>query len=127
MRRAIAANTLKNTIDSLNAKLTDPAIIIMGDFNDTPSDESITEVLQTNKLRSNYCDECLVNLMTDIEQANEGSYFYDGGWQVLDQFIVSEVLLQNAKPYVQTKSAQIVKMIFNYITIKIRLPTKPNL
>ncbi len=112
MRRAIAANTLKNTIDSLNAKLTDPAIIIMGDFNDTPSDESITEVLQTNKLRSNYCDECLVNLMTDIEQANEGSYFYDGGWQVLDQFIVSEVLLQNAKPYVQTKSAQIVKNDF---------------
>ncbi|HET8963537.1 MAG TPA: hypothetical protein VFM99_06555 [Chitinophagales bacterium] len=112
MRRAIAASTLKNSTDSLNAKFTDPVILIMGDFNDMPSDESITDVLQTNKLGSNYCDECLVNLMSNIEFAKEGSYFYDGSWQVLDQFIVSEVLLQNAKPYVIINSIQIVKNDF---------------
>jgi predicted extracellular nuclease len=116
-KRAAAAQTLKNTIDSLHATLKNPNIIIMGDFNDTPFDVSLTQILQANEVREVMPDESLVNMMSDKQKNGEGSYNFKGTWQALDQIIVSATLLDGKKLDVKANSIQYVQkdwMLFQH-------------
>lgn len=86
--RALAANTLKHKVDSLvNTQKTIPKIIIMGDFNDTPEDPSIKDIL---------CDDVLVNLFADGNKLGfDGTLKHQYSWQIFDQIIVSNTLIDN--------------------------------
>ena len=55
--------------------------IIMGDFNDYPSNESISKLIVDNKF---------INLMTSKYVSGKGSYNYKGKWNWLDQILLSE-------------------------------------
>ena len=55
--------------------------LIMGDFNDYPTNESLAEVLVKDDL---------VNLMSKSNVSGRGSYNYRGNWDWLDQIIVSQ-------------------------------------
>ena len=97
--RALAANTLKHKVDSLLfLPQTIPKIIIMGDFNDTPSDPSISEILGN-----------LVNLFNDSKNLGfDGTLKHQYNWQIFDQIIVSKSLIDNDKGLKYKKnSAQI--------------------
>ncbi len=100
--RALAANTLKHKVDSLVfLHQTIPKIIIMGDFNDTPEDSSIHDIL---------CDGAvLVNLFTNGKNLGfEGTLKHQYTWQIFDQIIVSNSLIDNDKGLIYKKnSAQI--------------------
>lgn len=116
-KRAAAAQTLKHIIDSLNNKFADPNIIIMGDFNDTPFDISLQKILMAQEIGSTDSDEVLVNMMSAKQKAGEGTYNFKGNWQILDQIIVSESLLDNTTMDVDPNSVQIVKqdwMLFHH-------------
>ena len=77
--RLLAARTLRHTVDSLMEVRQHPYLIIMGDFNDYPTDKSMKEVL---------CGKGdLQNLMQGMEA---GTYRYRGEWGIFDQFLVSE-------------------------------------
>ena len=77
--RLLVARTLRHTIDSLIQVRQHPHLIIMGDFNDYPSNKSMKHVL---------CGKGdLVNLMEGMKQ---GTYRYRGEWGIFDQFLVSE-------------------------------------
>lgn len=91
-KRAAAAQTLKHQVDSLLTSLNHPNIIIMGDFNDTPYDKSILQILDAKEKLSS-AEETLVNLAAEKQKIGEGSYNYKGNWQALDQIIVSSSLL----------------------------------
>lgn len=92
-KRAAAAQTLKKVVDSLFAELKNPNIIIMGDFNDTPFDKSISQILYVQELDADRSFERLVGLAFEKQKKGEGSYNYKGNWQALDQIIVSKSLL----------------------------------
>lgn len=92
-KRADAAQTLKHVVDSLFATLSHPNILIMGDFNDTPFDKSISQILGANETVTSAGDETLFNLSAEKQKNGEGSYNYKGNWQALDQIIVSSSLL----------------------------------
>lgn len=111
-RRAIAAGVLKHIVDSLNQKYTDPNIMIMGDFNDTPFDKSIQTVLGAIEYTAPQKDECLVDLMSEFQKQNQGSYNFKGNWQSLDQFIVSESMLNGKKLNVNNSTVSYVKKDF---------------
>lgn len=87
--RALAANTLKHKVDSLLfLHQTIPKIIIMGDFNDTPDDPSIKEILCGGGV--------LVNLFADNTKLGfDGTLKHEYNWQVFDQIIVSKSLVDN--------------------------------
>jgi len=108
-KRAAAALTLKHAVDSLNAKFENPNIIIMGDFNDTPVDNSIQKILMANGVANSYVNESLVNLMTNMQAMGLGSYNFRGNWQALDQIIVSASLLNGKSLEVNTESTLFVK------------------
>jgi predicted extracellular nuclease len=116
-KRAAAAQSLKHIIDSLNNKFADPNIIIMGDFNDTPFDISTQKILMAQEMGSAYSDETLVNMLSAKQKAGEGTYNYKGNWQILDQIIVSESLLDKTSLDLDPNSVQIVKqdwMLFHH-------------
>ena len=59
----------------------DEYTIIMGDFNDYPANESLSEVL---------VGDDLINLMNTDIVLGKGSYNYKGSWDWLDQIIISK-------------------------------------
>ena len=108
--RALAANTLKHKVDSLIfLHQTIPKIIIMGDFNDTPEDPSIIEVLHAKPLEKSNKNDVLVNLFTDGKKLGfEGTLKHQYNWQIFDQIIVSNTLIDNDKGLLyKSKSATI--------------------
>lgn len=88
-----AALFLKKLADSLQ-HMNQPNIIITGDFNDYPDDESIYLKLGANSTKDTIKDGKLYNLMafTDIRF---GTHSFQGKWGNLDQWIVSGYLLNN--------------------------------
>jgi predicted extracellular nuclease len=81
--RMFTAKILRQVVDSVMNVRTNPYLIIMGDFNDYPTNRSLKETL---------CgDGKLTNLM---QGKKEGTYRFRGEWGMLDQFLVSENLLK---------------------------------
>lgn len=93
--RALAANTLRHKVDSLfTYSITSPKIIIMGDFNDTPNDASIAEVLHARPRVSTIPDDDLINLFTCGDSLGfEGTLKHQFNWQIFDQIIISKALI----------------------------------
>lgn len=92
--RIFVADKLRQTVDSLMKVRQCPSIIMMGDFNDYPTDKSIKRLCSGKNLR---------NLM---KGKKGGTYRYRGEWGILDQFIVSEGLLKR-KSSIRTSTKQV--------------------
>ncbi|MCB0515428.1 MAG: hypothetical protein R2798_07690 [Chitinophagales bacterium] len=95
-KRLAAANTLKQRIDRIEANDKNANIVIIGDFNDEPTNKSITEVLGAKAPDQSTPPQAatLYNLTYPIKQQGKGSYNYQGEWNMLDQIIVSGHLLE---------------------------------
>lgn len=93
-KRNLVAQIVKNKVDSIYKNNNTPNIVIMGDLNDEPSDESISKVLGAVPNNKNIGSEKLVNLMYDEYERGEGSHNNRGDWSVLDNIIVSGYLLE---------------------------------
>ena len=89
--RLFTAQILHASVDSLMNVRRHPNILIMGDFNDYPTNNSIAKVLGAVAPKGEVQAKKLYNLM---DGRKEGTYRYRGEWGVLDQLIVSGFLLQ---------------------------------
>ena len=106
-KRNFAASVLKSKIDSISQVNPAASIIAMGDFNDYPSDESMQNILSAKKDTSDLEKTDLVNLIWQFEKTS-GTNKYQGEWHILDQFIISQSLLnQTSKLFTQFYLAQI--------------------
>jgi predicted extracellular nuclease len=103
--RIHVASIIHEKVDSLQAIRKKAHILIMGDFNDEPSDKSISKVLVSDNLH---------NLFLPLEQKSPiGSYKFGNQWNFLDQIIVSKNLLQKNRPFhVLAKTATIFQADF---------------
>ena len=111
--RIAAASLLKGKIDELFRIFVDPKIIILGDFNENPSDGAITSVLQAEMPGEMIENEQLYNLSAAWEKPNHGTLKYQSQWYVFDQILVSGALLSSGHN-LQTKQsdATIVSLPF---------------
>jgi predicted extracellular nuclease len=108
-KRNYYAQVLRAKVDSLLIINQNAYIIIMGDFNDYPTDESMVKYLQAK----NYMDvgegrrgEELFNLMFSLMENNMGTHKTQEFWGCLDQFIVSKSLLDNENKWqIENKKA----------------------
>ena len=80
--RIFTAQVLKQAVDSVMHVRKHPSVVVMGDFNDYPTDKSLQVLVEKSKL---------TNLM---KGRTDGSYYYRQEWGMLDQFIVSNTLLK---------------------------------
>lgn len=118
--REMAARKLKSKVDSLvaNCKYF-PKIILMGDFNDTPSDNSILNVLRANPLDEFGKSDTLVNLFSDKKKLGfEGTLKHQYRWQIFDQIIISRSLYDSKSLHYDKKSATIFHAEFLFVDDK---------
>ncbi len=103
-KRIFVANLLKGKVDSIMKIQKNPNIVIMGDFNDTPTNRSIQETLNAHEPNQNISPNELYNLATQFEKKGEGTHKYRGEWSIIDQFIVSGNML-NSKNSISLKES----------------------
>lgn len=90
-----AASFLRHTTDSIFSENAQANIVIVGDFNDNPNDDSMIKYLKTNALTDSYSSANLYNLSLDPFLKGDGTLFYKS-WDFFDQVIVSSALIDNA-------------------------------
>lgn len=114
-RRILAAQTVREQIDSLClTKQIMPKIILMGDFNDCPTDRSLADFLEAKPINSRNANCGLVNLFLNADSLGfKGTLKHQYQWQIFDQIIVSNTLLDNDNRLIyKQKSAHIFNAPF---------------
>jgi len=93
--RGLASKTLKKSIQELFTDYPKAKIICMGDFNDTPEDESLSRILNAVKSDNPDVKGEMINLsfgwMKRPVQTLKNMY----SWQVFDQLIASDYILES--------------------------------
>ena len=88
------ADVARHWTDTLLQRNPYANILLMGDFNDYPTDESITQHLRAGRFPADTATCTLFDLMRHFETLNNiGSHKYEDFWGCLDQIIVSRSLL----------------------------------
>ena len=108
--RILAAQTLKKEIDMVNDQDENAKIVIMGDFNDQPQNKSLKESLRGNNEDNSERGVELVNL--SAAWSPSGTLKYQQSWQIFDQILVSDCLLQTQGLQTTAKNATIVRLPF---------------
>ncbi|PKP48949.1 MAG: endonuclease [Bacteroidetes bacterium HGW-Bacteroidetes-11] len=126
-RRRDAALALRRVVDSLNAVVTHPLIVITGDFNDTPEDESVLTHLGAQLKEPATEGPFLFNLMGPfLGKWDTGTHKFREEWSIIDQFIVSSALLRKTEGLkLSDKKAEIVRFPFLIEEDRTHNGTKP--
>lgn len=83
-KRIIAAKKVLEIIQLINEKLRTPKIIILGDFNDNPNNESVSYLMSNDNL---------YNPLQKLQTRNRGSQNYNFQWNLFDQIIITKNLM----------------------------------
>ena len=93
-KRNHVAKILREKVDSIQSDFPEAHIIIMGDFNDEPQNESLSKFLKAREAGSESQTNDLINLMTFKKESKiKGTLKYRESWNIFDQFIISSSLL----------------------------------
>lgn len=111
-KRLLAAKTLRLKVDSIFIINPASKIIVSGDFNDTPSDKSLTEILNAKTNFDPTKTSDLYNLSFSYCNNQCGTHKYREGWACLDQIIVSGGLLMENNMYTTPSSAHVFAQPF---------------
>lgn len=87
---------LNRVLDLIEAKREVPRIIVMGDFNDSPTNVSVKDSLRSraiNDAHGSFRDKELYNLSSDLEHQGKGSHYFRRRLWLPDQIMVSGNLL----------------------------------
>jgi predicted extracellular nuclease len=98
-KRIYTAEIMRHYVDSLLNKNINANIILMGDFNDDPTDKSTEVTLKTSANIDISDNKKLVNLMYNKFKAGEGTLPYKGSWNLFDQIFVSQNLITKKSGY----------------------------
>ncbi|NJB84058.1 endonuclease/exonuclease/phosphatase family protein [Wenyingzhuangia aestuarii] len=93
LKRIALAKILSQRTDEILKQDPDANILIMGDFNDDPSSESIHKYLVSDSI---------INPMNKLHQLQKGSLVHNGVWHLFDQIL-------HSKAYTQAEQTQFVK------------------
>ena len=96
-KRVKVASVLRSKTDSLFLANENPKILIMGDFNDEPSDQSLAITLSAKPVTSSIDSKQLYNLNFQDFHSGKGTLVYkelDHTWFLFDQMIASGAIIQ---------------------------------
>lgn len=114
-QRNAAAKLLRQQVDNLFEQYHSPKIVILGDFNDNPTDQSLSKILNAKELNIDAVDNGLYNLSYNWGGGENGTLKYQSQWSVFDQIIVSGSLLNATSGLVaKPENAIIINRPFLY-------------
>jgi hypothetical protein len=79
-------------------------IIVAGDFNCTPDDKEIHQLIGMNRKETSGGKGLLVNLSEEAAYKGIGTYKYQGHWEMIDQVIVSDWFINCTKDFYTDKN-----------------------
>jgi endonuclease/exonuclease/phosphatase family metal-dependent hydrolase len=128
IKRISAAVALRKEIDKILNFENNARIIIMGDFNDEPTNKSVMQILNASNKRKNLNYRDLYNLMYDPHnEGNEGSTMSNSGWVMFDQIIVTPALFnKDSGYYLAFDAGKVYKGEDVIITDPLTKLTRPN-
>lgn len=94
-KRESAALLNRKIVDSLHQIDPKAKIVIMGDFNDDPTNKSIKKVLGTEAHKEKTDIQELFNPMENMLKQGFGTLAFRDGWNLFDQIIISYPFLVN--------------------------------
>lgn len=94
--REAAASLTKSITDSLYKVDPKMGVIIMGDLNDDPHNKSVAETLGATKNIKDAQKTGFFNPFWEKLDKGIGSYIYRGGWDLFDQIIINQNLVDGA-------------------------------
>lgn len=97
--RGGAAQVARSAVDAILKKDKDAKVIVMGDLNDNPTDESLVEGLKAKGQATDIKRDELFNPMVNIYKSGIGTLPYKGEWNLFDQLIVTPSLLKATHGY----------------------------
>lgn len=110
LREAAAALT-KHIADSVRAVDPNIGIIVMGDLNDDPSDRSCAETLGAVRNIEDTAEGGFYNPFWKKLDDGIGSYVYRGSWDLFDQIIINDNLVNGANG-LKFRSAEVLNKEF---------------
>ena len=115
--RMKAARILRNAVDSLFRIRSKAGIIIMGDFNDYPNNQSIASALDAQPPGLPVNNKKLYHLLArKAGKPGYGSYKYQGKWGLLDHIIVSGALLHpSEKFHTDEERTEVIHLPFLFV------------
>lgn len=96
-RREAAARIMKEAADSVLRQNPNTKIVMMGDFNDDPTDPSMDQVLNAKMTVDELQAGDLFNPMRQLFNDGYGTLAYQDAWNLFDNIVVSENLI-NSEP-----------------------------
>ncbi|MEM6644403.1 MAG: endonuclease/exonuclease/phosphatase family protein [Bacteroidota bacterium] len=92
-RRNKAGARLKKAVDSLYEKSPSAKVILVGDFNDDPRNASVKKELRAEDRVKKLLPGGLFNTSAATYKEGYGTLYYKGAWNLFDQVIVSEPMI----------------------------------
>ncbi len=123
--RALAASLLKNDLEPLVDDKNPKKVIIMGDFNDSPSDESLINVLGAKMVDNTINPQKIYNLSGKPSEKGNGTNKHGFQWIMLDQIIVSGKLLYESGVHTKSDCFKVASFPFLLEKDKNNLGSKP--
>lgn len=117
-KRAAAARVNKDAIDKIMKESPNAKVIVMGDLNDNPTDNSVANVLGAQADENSIRVAGLYDPWANIYTSGEGTETFRHHWNLFDQIIVSGGFLHNAKGKLHYERAEIFKPSFIVDTYK---------
>ncbi|MCB9194840.1 MAG: hypothetical protein H6600_09720 [Flavobacteriales bacterium] len=93
-KRVHVAKEVRKRLNYIMKNYSASKILVMGDFNDEPSDLSIVRHLKA-KANKNIDEFELFNLSFADFEKDQGSSSHDGDWMMIDQMMINRNFLQN--------------------------------
>lgn len=113
INRVTAAEVLKSSLDTLALTSPKSNVIILGDFNDEPNNESIEQYLGAKDFNcGSITNTSFVNLAYKKFSNKEGSYLFGGKFDMIDQIIISKTFLDSQRLEYECDSFDVIKPPF---------------
>lgn len=111
--RILAAETLADKVKEIFSQNEKSKVVVVGDFNDQPTDKSIYLVLQAREIKDSINTTQLYNLSFNWQKLEIQTLKYQSQWNVFDQVFVSGTMLRNdGGIYCEEENAKIIQLPF---------------
>lgn len=98
-KRMLSSNKVTEIITRLRLENTDAKIVVLGDFNDNPSNNSIKSMVENSNL---------YNPMETLRSFSRGTTYHNRQWNLFDQIIISTNFFKNSTTQFEFETANIL-------------------